>query len=128
MYDYGNPVFWYDDANRQPQVVESQRRLLVSTKLGIYASPKLETDQLINNRLESIQTKIQYSGAPPALPLLSLAVLDTAATYNSNWLPNNSSAAYRHVWKYIDVNGIEVYGAPSDWKQIKNTAGAARAT
>lgn len=36
--------------------------------------------------MQSIQTKMRPCGAPAAVPFNYMALIDTAASYNANWL------------------------------------------
>lgn len=130
--DYGDRGFNYNNTIVPPQGTESQRRFLFSSVYGIYSSPKIEDDRIIGSTDETIQTILKYAGAPAGLPIVPNSMggsflIDTAATYNANWLADDAAVAYRHVWKYIDVNGKEIYGAVSDWKKVINDSGGARA-
>jgi hypothetical protein len=84
------------------------------TKYGPYTSPKLKAPDY------ALQTVLRYAGAPAALPFAEMDLYNTVFGLDSNWLPDNAKVAYRHVWKYIDANGTEVYGAVSDSRQMFN--------
>lgn len=66
-------------------------------------------------------------GAPAAVPFNYMALNDTAASYNANWLGLTEAVSYRYVWKYTDANGAVSYGAVSDARRITNTAAGLRA-
>lgn len=70
------------------------------TKYGSYVSPKLSGQDY------SIQTTMRYAGAPAALPFNDIVTTNTIGNYDADWLPDDAKVAYRHVWKYVDANGI----------------------
>lgn len=89
------------------------------TKYGPYTSPKLRDEDY------ELQTVMRYAGAPAALPFNDLTITATTGGLDADWLPDTAKVAYRHVWKYIDANGTEVYGAVSDSRQAYNQNGQA---
>lgn len=122
-----NGDFNVDHLNRPPQFAESQKRLLFASKIGILSSPKLSVDEYVSSTfLSTLQTRMRRTGCPAALPFKSIVDVSTIGSYDYNYLPDKTSVAYRHVWKYTDQNGIDVYGAVSDWFQLTNRTGNPR--
>lgn len=119
--------FNVDHQNRPPQFSECNKRLLFASKIGVMSSPKLSVDETINGTaLSTLQTTLRRAGCPAALPFKSIIDTSTIGSYDYNFLPDKTSVAYRHVWKYTDQNGIDIYGAVSDWFQLTNNTGLSR--
>lgn len=120
IQDYSVPGFYEGFGTDPIQLIESNSRLLIMTQYGPYTSPKLKDPDY------RLQTVLRYAGAPAALPFRDMVLSNTTGGLDADWLPEDAKVAYRHVWKYIDANGTEVYGAVSDSRQILNSGGAAQ--
>lgn len=78
------------------------------------------TSELGIQKLASLSSSLETAGAPPGLDLAVSLVAGTS-------IPNNSAVGYRVVWGKVDVNGILFLGAPSEFINVSNNSGAAKA-
>jgi len=122
QFDFGAAPSEY-----KPQIHENAKRLLVGSSRGLAVVPKTDQDYQIGGAWRGATPRIAGSATALGWDYGTVALLDTAATLNQNWLKPNYQVAYRVVWSFYDINGHYVYGAPSERVVVRNTAGADRA-
>lgn len=97
-----------DDADESPpQFAELRKNLYIATQFGV---KKLTAPD---------DTALEDAGQhePPTGSLGNGA---------AGWLANNSTVAYRWLFRYTDANDVVVRSAPSPWHSHTNTSGSAK--
>lgn len=111
----------------KPQLHENAKRLLIGSSRGLAVVPKTQEDYQVGGLWRGATPRIAGSATALGWDYGTVALVDTAANLNQNWLNVGSQVAYRVVWSFYDFNGHYVYGAPSERLVIQNTAAGARA-
>ena len=122
QFDFGAAPSEY-----KPQMHENAKRLLIGSSRGLAVVPKTQEDYQVGGLWRGATPRIAGSATAIGWDYGSVALVDTTANLNQNWLAVGSQVAYRVVWSFYDFNGHYVYGAPSERLVIQNTAAGPRA-